>query len=108
MLVNGTQILQSAGWTPGGVHLPPDGRAMRECRPRHGRNGQFCLLALDHPYYLREVDICSCIVGDYCTLAHPIKDYDKKGCKLAKASIHEHDQGGPQPGRPIYIIQTDS
>ena len=102
MLVNGTQNRKLAGWAPGGVHLRPGGRSVRECRPGCGRIGHLCLLALDYPAGLRKTDKRSCIVGDDRQMGHNTENPEKKGCKLAQASIHEHNQGGPQPGRPIF------
>lgn len=101
MLVNGTQNRKIAGRTPGGVHLPPGGRAVRECRPGPGRKGQFCLLALRDADRVYQPDKGECVTGDNRTVGAQTGNPVEKGCKLAIASIHEHIQGGPQPGRPI-------
>ena len=103
MLVNGTQNLQLAGWAPGGVHLRPGGRAGRERRAGGGRKCHFRLLALDHPADLCETDPCVGIMGDNGPMDNYLENPVTKGWQLASAGIHEHFQGGPQPGRPLYI-----
>ncbi len=101
MIVNGTQNRKLAGWTPGGVHLLPGGRALRECRPGAGREGHVRLLAHHYPFRLHEPCAICGIMGDACPMGTIAEKSEKKGCKLAEASIHDHVRGRSQPDGPF-------
>ena len=102
MLVNGKTSQQLAGWTPDWVHLPSGVRPHGECDSGIGRKGRICLLALDYLGTDGQSQSLIGFVGDNGQMVDQMEIDCEKGCQPAKAGIHEHSQGGMQPGLPFY------